>query len=124
MEALAEDQWPTRAQMSEYLEQHADEVSVGPVAELDQVFLSRQARGVSLLRDARAMAERLRATDATVVDAMAYGDPSMSVRRHERATARDLEARYGRALADTALVAPIATWVGPWNHRAVLISSG
>jgi hypothetical protein len=44
---------------------------------------------------------------------MAHSDPSMSVRRHERATARDLEARYGRALADTALVAPIATWVGP-----------
>lgn len=104
---------PTEADLQAYLEGHAADFATPPQLRLTHVYLSEDAHGVALERDAAALLHELRRMDAGPDAAALWGDPFIRGAQVGPASHADLERIFGSDFARAVEDAPVGTWVGP-----------
>jgi hypothetical protein len=80
---------------------------------LVHVFLSRDRRGETLEAEARALRERLVATEMSPAEAVAWGDPFPLGHRLEDRSLPDLERSFGGHVGEAAFALPLGVWSEP-----------
>ncbi len=113
LEARARAAEPTNAELEAYLLRHAAEYTEPARVDLSHVFLSRRRHGPRLDAVASALRQALVVDVATPEAAVGRGDPFPVPGRLPAQSAADLEAVFGRDLADAACELPLGVWGVP-----------
>jgi hypothetical protein len=100
---------PSDAELSRWLDAHADRYRDPGAASLRHVFLSRDRRGEALAADAGRILAELRGG----ADPAALGDPFLQGSAFTRRTPRDLEGIFGRSFAEAVVALPAGAWSEP-----------
>jgi peptidyl-prolyl cis-trans isomerase C len=100
---------PSDADLSRWVDAHADRYREAGAASLRHVFLSRDRRGDALTADAARLLAEVRGG----ADPGTLGDPFLHGSVFARRTARDLEATFGRAFAEAVSALPAGAWSDP-----------
>lgn len=102
----------TDAQLQQYLDAHRDRFLQPPLVSFEQVFLSPERRGESVVRDAeRLLADLRRQAPGTPVKNV--GDATLLPADLESATPQDIENTFGTDFAADVADAPVGQWSGP-----------
>ncbi len=127
--AAALDREPTDGTLAQIMAADPERYRRPALAEVTQVFLSRDRRGDGLARDAAALKAQLLAGQTPPEEAIGRADPSLVPAQLPLSSERDLASRLGPGFAEAALAASPGGWVGPiksaygqhlvWVHRRV-----
>jgi hypothetical protein len=103
---------PTDAELTAWLEAHADDYRIEPQLAFRQVVVSRDRRGARAEADAQALLARLEAEgpEASIERA---GDPMMLPPETAREPLREVARTFGPQFAESALALPVGRWAGP-----------
>lgn len=101
---------PDDAALGAWLTQHADRYRAPARYSFDQVYLSRGRHGASLPGVAASVAAKLRAAPA---DFRQLGDPFPRGGHVDRFNRAQIEANFGRAVAQAVASMPTQQWQGP-----------
>ena len=101
---------PSDAELTEWLNQHADRYQAAPRYSFDQVYLSRGAHGAGMDRAATAVQAQLRDHPEAFA---AIGDPFPHGHHFERLTPMQIEAIFGHDLAQGIPALAPGHWQGP-----------
>jgi hypothetical protein len=103
---------PSDAELAQYLEQHADELTPPARTRLVHVYLSATAHGAATTTAAAAMLDQLRAAGAAPEDVAGRGDGFVGGSEVD-GTDADLTRIFGPGFAAAVDAAPLRTWAGP-----------
>jgi len=115
MEFIGEDAAvaePTEEELRAYLASHADAFRSEQRISFAQVYLDRDRRGESALRDAEGLLARLDG-DGAVIDPAELGDPLLLPHAYESLPASELARLFGQDFAEQLAGLPTGRWVGP-----------
>lgn len=104
---------PSRHELVDYVARHPQRFRTPDRIRWNHVFLSRDRRGDSLVRDARRLLESLVASEAGPGEAARLGDSLPVHAPPELASERDLARRLGKAFARGVLEQPEERWSEP-----------
>src|SRR5512144_2453120 len=103
---------PAAADLQRWLDAHPDAFRAEPQVALRQVFVSRERRGGSAVRDAERLLARLRAAGPEA-DTSSLGDPTALPAELRLGPVREVSLTFGDAFARAIEVLPPGQWAGP-----------
>lgn len=103
---------PSEAELASFLREHAEKFAQQARLDFAQVYFSKERRGESAERDARALVERLNRDGSA--DLAALGDPLLVPRELRDRTPSEVERELGGDLAARLLDATPGRWEGPF----------
>jgi hypothetical protein len=104
---------PTDAELSEYLQTHADVFRVDRRFTFNQVYLDPSKHGEGLAHDIAELLTELRQHEGNVVDSSSLGDAFLLECRFEAAPNAEIAKQFGEKFVAKLADVPIGQWVGP-----------